>query len=491
MVCLMLPALATGWIARAEETAVGHNEVIHEFPPGTEPPELEIAYFDPLGMDPDSYWTHLGTNAPSLAFVAYPEALYLYERSSDLSSWTAWAGFNNLYDSGYFTVKAGIDVAGEREFYRVVKVVDGVSATVPPPQYETFQPPTAGEWFTDPLFNTPIKRLTDEQNIYGWNGERAMFSADDQYFVIAVNNPPKTLRLFDGRTGDMIRDLSLSLADTSIVRWCYDPQMLVYAEGNKLKSYNVITDLETILAEFPEPIGDSTGRLCGGDGNDFDDAGEWLLLNMGDRMFAYNVRTGETGPEKDTSGFDVDYFTMSPSGQYIVGNSTGGKFLWNRDWTNERQLLAKNRHMDMGYLNGTDECLVSRVDGGSFLAVRFSDGVQFEILRTDRWFSPMISAVGGSNRQHVYLAMRSHGLDPSVEWYRYFGELVQVPLVTGSAQVRRLAHHRCRVPEGGNSFANQPEAWINHAGDRLFFRSNMDNYTADGKHDLYMIEIAP
>jgi hypothetical protein len=47
------------------------------------------------------------------------------------------------------------------------------------------------------------------------------------------------------------------------------------------------------------------------------------------------------------------------------------------------------------------------------------------------------------------------------------------------------------VPKGGKSFANQPEAWINHADDRLFFRSNMGNYTANGKHDLYMIELLP
>jgi hypothetical protein len=380
-------------------------------------------------------------------------------------------------------------VAGQDGTAVNMKVMDfGPFATIPPPQYESFKPPAAGEWFEDLAFGTPIKRLTDEHNIIGWNGERAMFSADDKYFIVAVK-PPRTLRLFDGRTGEVIRDLPLYLQNQSIVRWGYDPQMIVYASGYKLMGYNVMTDSSITLEEFSEQIGDSEGKLCGGDGNDFDDAGEWLLLNMGTRMFAYNVRTGESGPQKDLSGYGVDYCTISPSGNYIVGNTVNGKFLWNRDWTNERNLLSENRHMDMGYMDGMEECLVSRDYGGILYAVRFSDGKKIEILSSDRWFSPMISAVGGSNKEFVYLAMRSHELDPAVEWYRYFGELIKVPLVTEPDTVQRLAHHRCRVPEGGSSFLNQPEAWINHAGDRLFFRSNMDSYTYDGQHDLYMIDL--
>ena len=377
-------------------------------------------------------------------------------------------------------------------------------ATIIPPNYETFKPPVAGEWFTDPVFGTQIKRLTDEQNILGWNGERAMFSADDKYFVIAVNSPFK-LRLFDGKTGDFIRDLPVSSKDNSEFRWSYDPEMLVYPKKNKLMGYNIVTDEEYILVEFSEDLGNNKGRLCGGDGNDFDDNGELLLLNFGKRMFAYNLRTGERGPEKDMTDYGkIDYCTVSPSGKYIVGTGDNGILLWNLDWTNERQLLPNNSHMDFGYLNGTEECLVSRipgsgdgplwwtehgVDGNSFLTVRLSDGEISELLRSDRWFSPMYSAVRGSNKKYVCLAIPSHELNPAAEWYRYFGELVLVPLVGEQSEPIRLAHHRCRTPEGGSSFSNQPEAWINHAGDRLFFRSNMGNFSEEAKHDLYMIDL--
>lgn len=378
-------------------------------------------------------------------------------------------------------------------------------AIIIPPNYNDFKPPAAGQWFTDPAFGTQIKRLTDEQNIIGWNSERAMFSADDKYFVIGKSNPYK-LGLFDGRTGDFIKDLPVSWKDNSEFRWSYDPQMLVYPRDNKLMAFNVETNEETVLKEFPETLGKGKkNRLCGGDGNDFDDTGEWLLLNMGDTMFAYNIRTGEEGPKKDMSAYDWNYCTISASGNYILANTEGGQYLFTRNWESERRILPNNSHLDFGYLNGTEECLVSRIpsenDGqswwsehgvgnGSFLAARLSDGKIFEILRSTRWFSPMVSAVAGSNKEYVSLAMRGHELDPTQEWHPYFGELILIPLKTGEIKPIRLAHHRCRNVEGGIDFWNQPEQWINHAGDRLFFRSNMDNYrTEDAKHDLYMIEL--
>ncbi|WP_289055427.1 T9SS type A sorting domain-containing protein [Carboxylicivirga marina] len=383
-----------------------------------------------------------------------------------------------------------------------------------PSDYETFKPPVAGEWFTDPAFDTQIKRLTDSQSVFGFNGERAMFSSDDQYFVVAVDLPaPKRLHLFDGRTGDLIRILPDFVSDRTIVRWGYDPEVLVYAEGNKLMGFNVVTDATTTLGTFSEPIGDATGKLCGGDGNDFDDTGEWLLLNKGPQdanglpgeMFAYNIRTGETGPVKDMSGYLIDYCTISPSGEYIVGPSfdpaaatpgVGKKWIWNRDWTNEREITKSdgsrigNAHMDLGYLDGTDDCLVTKLSGGIW-AIRLSDMEKFNILEASSLSVIMYSAVGGSNRNHIYLAVESKGYDPDVEWLPYLGELIQVPLVTtGAGAISRLAHHRARTHNGSfHYFADQPEPWINHAGDRLFFRSNMDNYTEPGKNDLYMIEL--
>lgn len=385
-------------------------------------------------------------------------------------------------------------------------------AIIIPPNYNDFKPPAAGQWFEDPAFGTRIKRLTDEQNINGWNSERAMFSADDKYFVIGKSNPNGSstyidaIGLFDGRTGDFLRDLPISGIDKSELRWSYDPQVLVYPKEKKLMAFNVETNEETVLKEFPEKLGKGKrNRLCGGDGNDFDDTGEWLLLNMGDTMFAYNIRTGEEGPKKDMSAYDWNYCTLSASGNYILANAESGQYLFTRNWESERRILPNNSHLDFGYLNGTEECLLSRIpkenDGqswwlqngltaGSFIAVRLSDGKIFEILRTTRWFSPMVSAVAGSNKEYVCLAMRGHKLNPTQEWHPYFGELILIPLKTGEVKPIRLAHHRCRDVEGGIDFWNQPEQWINHAGDRLFFRSNMDNYlTEDAKHDLYMIEL--
>ena len=377
-------------------------------------------------------------------------------------------------------------------------------ATLPPPEYDTFRPPPAGETYTDPVFGTRIKRLTDTHNVIGFNGERSMFSLDDGYFLIAVK-PPGALRLFNGRTGEFIKDLPLDLPDLTVVRWSYDPETIVYPSGRKLMGYNMRTEKETTIAEFPEPLGNEKGRLCGGDGNDLDDRGEWLLMNHGPRMFAYNIRTGETGPEKDMSEYKVDYVTISPSGRYILGNlCDAGILIWDRDWRLKRRLLPCGSHLDMGFLNGTEECVVSRipsrgegkawwdrlgVDGGDVVAARCSDGKVVKLLKSDHWLMFMASAVGGQNRRFVVLAIESHGYDPAEKWGRYLGELVAVPL-DGSLRVRRLVHHRCRTHDRSvHTFWDQPEAWINHAGDRLFFRSNMASHGKEGRHDLFMISL--
>lgn len=390
--------------------------------------------------------------------------------------------------------------------------------TIKPTDYESFKPPAADEWFTDPAFGTQIKRLTNTQSVFGFNGERSMFSSDDQYFVIAVDLPtPKRLHLFDGRTGDLIRILPDFVSDRTTVRWWYDEvnekQLLVYAEENRLMGFNVENDGISTLATFDEVIGDATGKLCGGDGNDFDDSGEWLMLNKGtldanglpSKMFAYNISTGETGPVKDMTSYLLDYCTISPGGGYIVGTSfdpagskpgVGKKWIWNRDWTNEREITNSdgsrigNAHLDLAYLDGIDECLVTKLSGGIW-AIRFSDLEHFKILDASDLSVIMYSAVGGSNRNHIYIAVESKGLDPDVEWSPYLGELLQIPLVsTGSGTVRRLTHHRARTHDNSfHFFADQPEPWINHTGDRLFFRSNMDNYSEKGKNDLYMMEL--
>ena len=65
-----------------------------------------------------------------------------------------------------------------------------------------------------------------------------------------------------------------------------------------------------------------------------------------------------------------------------------------------------------------------------------------------------------------------------------------------SLEVRRLLHHRCRLSEDEpHIFGDQPEMWINHAGDRLFFRSNMcmKKGTSGQRygHDLFFVRIPP
>jgi hypothetical protein len=71
------------------------------------------------------------------------------------------------------------------------------SVTLTPPNYVDFSllPDVVGGSYNDPVFGTSIKRLTNSQSVSGINGERAMFSSDDQYFVVAVDLRVQKTRL--------------------------------------------------------------------------------------------------------------------------------------------------------------------------------------------------------------------------------------------------------------------------------------------------------
>jgi len=378
-----------------------------------------------------------------------------------------------------------------------------------PPDYWTFQPPAAGQTYVDPVFGTKIKVITDTHCVLGWNGERSMFSRDDKYFVVGVRPTPggwKGLRLYNGRTGAFIKDLT-SLPGWSEVRWCYDPAVLVYPDGRDLRAYNVETDADTLIERF-----EADYSFCGGDGNDFDDAGEWLLLNFGpatgERMFAYNVRTGARGSEFSVSNpYDVDYGTVSPSGNYIVLVYSGFQ-LYTRNGVWVRELSPAGGHMEVGWLNGYQECVFAKAGSGNeawraqwgldarqrYAAV-FDTGEIVKLTHAGTIYGQYSAAVG-SNRRYVYGALESDGHSPTNgTWYRYQGELIEVPL-DGSLEVRRLLHHRARpATSDPHTWEDQPEPWINHAGDRLFFRSNMCmEQGTDGQtwgHDLFFVALPP
>ncbi|MBN1671742.1 MAG: hypothetical protein JXR37_11945 [Kiritimatiellae bacterium] len=389
-----------------------------------------------------------------------------------------------------------------------------------PPDYETFRPPPAGETFKCPVFGTEIRVLSDHHGVVGWNGERSHFSIDDKYFVVGVKpgrGKDSEVWLYDGRTGAFIKSIPIAGFDNT--RWGYDPKVLFHFKDRQVRGYNVETGEDTLVREFDEPV-----RLCGGDGNDFDDKGEWILLNCGKkaglRMFPFNVRTGQAKREWDSLApkADVDYATVTPSGKYVavlgrgrnasLENPHSGTGIYDLDGRFIRQLAPFHSHVDFGYVNGTDECIIMKGYGPGYpawckprglglrdmLAISFATGKTTKL--TDGGSNYIqTAAVGGSNRRYLYLAYEAGNHNPERKWDKYLGEIVEIPL-DGSLRVRRLLHHRARSSVNRtHTWADQPELWINHAGDRLFFRSNMALMQGATQekygHDLFMIKIPP
>lgn len=376
-----------------------------------------------------------------------------------------------------------------------------------PENYWDLKIPSIDNIFVDPVFKTKIRRLTDSHEVVQSNGERAIFSKDDRYFFIFVRGKDnkKALRIYDGLSYVLIKEMTLPITNYQAVRWSYIPDTIIFPDKNKLLGINIFTEKITLIKEFDEIIvdetGDNPGELCGGDGNDFDDSGEWILLKMKSDYFAYNIRYDKFGLKKNLSLFNIDYVTISPSGNYIVLVTFDyGVFLWDRNWNFIRQAFPKDTHIEMGYYKGESECVIGAVYDKSWfkkyninnhdiICVEFSNGEIHKLLDGEKGQGFYTSTISGINKKYLYCAFASHGLDPKEKWHLYTGEIVQIPL-DGSQKIKRLCHHRCRTHDNSDHlWDDQPEPWINHKGNILLFRSNMDNYNVKGRHDLFLINI--
>lgn len=372
--------------------------------------------------------------------------------------------------------------------------------------------PAKGKIFVDPVFNTKIKRLTDSNEVVQMNGERAIFSIDDKYFFMYIKQKDnkKALRIYNGLTCDLIKEITLPINNYQAVRWSYIPDTIIFPDKNKLLGINIFTEEITLIKEFGEIIVNETGNpgtpgdLCGGDGNDFDDSGEWIMLQMKSNYFAYNIKYDKFGTKKDLSEYNIDYVTISPSGNYIVlVTYDKGVFLWDKNWNFLRLAFPNDTHIEMGYYQGKYECVIGAVytrdvkkwyDKYNFkksdiVCVEFASGKIHKLLDGEKVQGFYSSTISGINKKYLYCAIASHGFDPKKEWYLYTGEILQVPL-DGSQKIKRLCHHRCRTHDNSDHLPeDQPELWINHKGNVLLFRSNMGNYNIRGKHDLFLISI--
>ena len=356
-----------------------------------------------------------------------------------------------------------------------------------PPNYNSFQPPAAGASYTDPVFGTPIGRITNAPatpNAFGrgnlsWiqpeYSTASPFNADNSRLILIFES---YFGLFDGQ-GHVLGALPGEINASSEPRWSHlDPNVLFYHAGNQLKFYDVAKRTGWAIHTFTEySTIDGAGEM------DISHDGDHLVLvGNGRYVFIYDINTDSTSPALDTAGHNFDSVYIASNNYVTISwtqSGTGryrGIELFDNNMNFVRQLTEAEGHMHMSQdLNG-DPVLIwtdsnaprSKCGGNAIVKVRLSDGQQTCLLSLDWSLAVHISA---ADSVWAFVATYAPSdLDPSTPaWAPYTNELLQIKL--DGSDVRRLAHHRSRPLDRYNY---QPKISVSRDGSRFVFNSNYD-----------------
>jgi hypothetical protein len=355
-----------------------------------------------------------------------------------------------------------------------------------PPNYYTFQPPARGESYTDPVFGTTIKRISDARHTAHAEGAGYLTFITNEYSTMNPFNRDNSrlilqhhsyFALYDG-AGTFLRDLPFEVHASSQPRWSRsDPSVLYYINGNSLKKMNVETRAITVIHTFSE-----YGEINGHGESDISMDGDHFVFS-GDRreVFVYQISTDTKGPVLDTAGHAFDALYITPDNNvtvtYYETNTTrfSGVELYDRNMVFQRQLAHASGHQDFTRDTDGTEVLLWINSGDPWPLANCPNGIEKIRLRdghktcvvTFEWGQAV--HVSGTDNTGWFILETYVPADPSPTsgWGRYANEILQIRI--DGSEVRRLLHHRSRPFD---SYWYTPRPAVSRDGSRMVFASN-------------------
>jgi hypothetical protein len=385
--------------------------------------------------------------------------------------------------------------------------VAGVTTTqvIAPPSYSQLEPPPAGKVYVDPVFGTPILRVTDAAHTEDTLAGGDLDFAINEYSSVTPFNADSTLvllihesvfALYD-TAGHFLRVLPQEIHATSEPRWSVsDPNLFYFLHHNELRSYDVATGAEALLHSFAE-----YRQISGTGESDLSTDGDHLALVGDDRyVFRYEISTDTSGRTLDTSRIgSFDQVMVTPDNQILIGWRAKGTArgrgleLFDPDMNFMWQISQATGHMDVARDNDGGQIVIrtnaddpNPICDNGIVKIRLGDLQQTCLLTLDWGLAPHISAPGEMPWFFVstYAPDDPQPGDPG--WTVYTNEILRV-MIDGS-EVQRLAHHRSRP---WNDYNYEPRASASRDGARLLYSSNFNlqsllGYDAEYS-DVYMI----
>lgn len=377
------------------------------------------------------------------------------------------------------------------------------------PNYDSFQPPSNGATYTDPVFQSSIKRVSNALATHNADQGGSLTWIENEYSTMSAFNGDNSrfllvhqsyFGLYDGN-GGYLADLPLEISSSSEPRWSRaDHNVLYYHVGNQLKSYNISTGAINVVHTFSE-----YASISGNGEMDISLDGDHFVLAGDNRyIFVYQISADKKFPTLDTNGQNFDSMYITPKNNVIVSwiasgtARNNGQELFDINMNFLRQLSHADGHKDITLDTNGDEVLIwtnsndaqpiANCQNG-IVKIRLADAQQTCLLQLDWSLAVHISAPDGNGTVFVDTEAPANPESGSSGWAPYTNELLQVKL-DGSGTIR-LAHHRSRPV---NSYNWQPKISTSRDGTRVLFASNYDlsNISHDPAEysDTYMLVLA-
>lgn len=371
-----------------------------------------------------------------------------------------------------------------------------------------------GEAYRDPVFNTTIKRLTDEfpgpseSDIYGKCG---FWSANGTYMY---HNAPVGRHVIKTNKGEIVTADLPGNFDGS-----FDPvqdHIWYYIDGNRIMAYNIDDGGRTLIKKFNNPI-----EKMGGSVDWIDRTGRYMVVCINGRARLWNKQTDTMYAGAIPADAGDGWVGITPDGNYLV---TALADRWKRShWINHEAATVTASSVKFWNRCGGHGSFVSASDGKTYFVTfecdttsgiwavdvavpQTADNIPKEPtqdgqppLRNGK--PPLIwttwaddghfaGVARGSLRDWVYVSIESNddngaGNEPWLKgWNRPFmQEIVMANVLTG--EVRRLAHHRSIVKD--RPYRAQPRVSTCWDGSKVAWASNFGKSGEYG--DIYMVDV--
>jgi len=359
------------------------------------------------------------------------------------------------------------------------------------PPSSSWSKPQLGEPIDDPVYGTSIRRVTSaegtrfDRNTYS---RRQPESPDGTRFL--TYHGDAEYRVYDRSSGDIVSTLPIHPdaepqwhpTDSSVIRHILGPDS---SEGD-LRLY--ATDVESgetiVIADLADRIQDALpGALYmkdraegspSADGN----RSAWIVYDADDNVIgavSYDLSSdsvlgARTIDPDDSSTGELDWISMSPTGDYVVAGYTRATVVMDSDLTNDRRVNDKADHSDIA---------LSAAGFDSYVYIDFSDDrdagwlVSVDLRTLDR--TRLVDLYDDANTS-IHISGKGYDRPGWVVVSTYNCKVpgawscdkVMLVDIGAPGKIFDLAHtYNC-----GNDYWTEPHAAVNRSFTRVYFNSD-------------------